>query len=667
MPDARFDEQVAARAERHFGGRSTQRSALALMVLILLVAAAFRFVGLDNFPTPHGATPPGLEHDEVAHWLINQDILAGQHAIYFTEAYGHEALYHYVQAGFGALVGDHALALRLPSAYFGILLVAVAYALGRRLFGARVALWSAAFLAVLFWPVFYSRLALRAISLPVFSGLAAYWWWRAFPTGAEPNDRAHSDDRTATVILGAAGLLAGLSLHTYMAARAVPIFFAMYSLYLLVWHRVTFCRHWRGLVLFWLTFIVIAAPLVIYLLSNPSAEVRVTEVDAPLRALLSGDLRPVLENGVRIAGMFGVEGDPLWRQNIAGRPVFDPVMAFLFYAGVALSLWRWRDPRHAFLLLWLAASVIPSLVTIDAPSSIRIVNLLPILMLFPLVFIHSTPKLSTLREKLSTDLSTRLVSWGLGILLLYSAWSTYSGLWRVWPANDEVRFVWQAALTEAAAYLDQSEVSGPVAVGGWTPETMDPPTMMLSLRRDDLALRYFDPTQGLIIPASADGQLIRIVKPSILPLPMPLQRLVEPWEELRGELTLYTLPDQPAIQPQFPADINYDGQLAFMGHDVVEGCEPGERCEIVTYWRVIDPSGEPLRFFLHAVDGTGGGVAQDDRLGAPAEHWREGDIIVQLLTLDTTAAEMRLGVYNPVEKRRLTTEVGEEFIILSGD
>ena len=112
------------------------------MVLILLVAAAFRFVGLDNFPTPHGATPPGLEHDEVAHWLINQDILAGQHAIYFTEAYGHEALYHYVQAGFGALVGDHALALRLPSAYFGILLVAVAYALGRRLFGARVALWS---------------------------------------------------------------------------------------------------------------------------------------------------------------------------------------------------------------------------------------------------------------------------------------------------------------------------------------------------------------------------------------------------------------------------------------------------------------------------------------------------------------------------------------------
>jgi 4-amino-4-deoxy-L-arabinose transferase-like glycosyltransferase len=115
-------------------------SRLPALVLILLAASAFRFIGLDNFPTPRGATPPGLEHDEVAHWLINQDILAGHHAVYFTEAYGHEALYHYLQAGFGALVGDHALALRLPSAYFGVLLVAVSYALGRRLFGPRVGL-----------------------------------------------------------------------------------------------------------------------------------------------------------------------------------------------------------------------------------------------------------------------------------------------------------------------------------------------------------------------------------------------------------------------------------------------------------------------------------------------------------------------------------------------
>ena len=649
---------------------SSHRRSLALLVLILLVAAAFRFIGLDNFPTPRGATPPGLEHDEVAHWLINQDILAGQHAIYFTEAYGHEALYHYLQAGFGALVGDHALALRLPSAYFGILLVAVSYALARRLFGLRVALWSAAFLAVLFWPVFYSRLALRAISLPVFSGLAAYWWWRAFParTGVSKGEEFEGKaitHRKTTLYFFAAGVLAGLSLHTYMAARAVPIFFALYSIYLLLFYHNTFRRYWRGIALFWLALVVVAAPLIVYLLTNPGAEVRIAEVDAPLRALMSGDVKPVLENALRIAGMFGLRGDPLWRQNVAGQPVFDPVLGLLFYAGVALSLWRWRDPRHAFVLLWLAASVIPSLVTIDAPSSIRIINLLPVLMAFPLVFIHNVPYLSTLRDKLSTNLGTRVVTIGLGALLAYSAWVSYAGLWRVWPANEEVRFVWQAALTEAAAYLDQSQASGPVAVGGWTPETMDPPTMVLTLRRDDLSLRYFDPTQSLIVPSSPDGQPFRIVKPTILPLATPLQEVVQAWEKQQGEYVLYEGPAQPPLVPRNPAGLVFGERLLFLGHDVVGGCRLGERCEIVTYWRVMAPPGEPLRLFLHAVGDGGETVAQDDRLGAPAEHWQTGDIVMQLLTVETTTPEMRLGVYNSQSGQRLTTEAGEDSILLS--
>src|SRR5690606_11546462 len=121
------------------------------------------------------------------------------------------------------------------------------------------------------------------------------------------------------------------------------------------------------------------------------------------------------------------------------------------------------------------------LVTIDAPSSIRIINLLPTLMLLPLVLIHRVPHLSTLRDKLSTDLETKGITLGLGALAIFAAGSTANDLWRVWPRNEEVRFVWQAALTEAAAFLDHSAESGPVAVGGWTPDTMDPPTMTLTL------------------------------------------------------------------------------------------------------------------------------------------------------------------------------------------
>ena len=79
-----------------------------LMVLLLLLGAALRLSGLNN------GSPPGLEHDEVANWLIDQGILAGQHGVYFTAAYGHEAGFHYWQTLFVGLLGDNALALRLP-------------------------------------------------------------------------------------------------------------------------------------------------------------------------------------------------------------------------------------------------------------------------------------------------------------------------------------------------------------------------------------------------------------------------------------------------------------------------------------------------------------------------------------------------------------------------
>ena len=668
------------------------------LVAILLVATALRVIGLDSFPTPLGASPPGLEHDEVAHWLINRAILAGEHAVYFPEAYGHEALYHYAQAYFGAAVGDNALALRLPSAYLGVLLVAVSYALGRRLFGVRMGLLSAAFLAILFWPVFYSRLALRAIALPVVSGLSAIVWWRAFSEG-QGGRAKDSRPYHAPLLFLLSGALAGLSLHTYMAARAVPIFYALYCLYLAVFHRPAFRERWRGIVAFWLALAAVALPLVAFLLLNPGAEARIDEVDAPLRALLAGDPRPVLSNATRIAAGFGLRGDPLWRQGVAGRPVFDPVLGLLFYAGVALCLWRWRSPRHAFLLLWLGASVIPSLVTVDAPSTIRMIGLLPVLMLFPLLsgqtlahfvqrsgktpqngsvkqnpaqLIHFGLYLSTLWTRLSTYLITPLAGGVLILLLLYHTWATVDGVWRVWPANDEVQFVWQAALTEAGAHLDAAAEAGPVAVGGWTPDTMDPPTLELTLRRDDLRLAFFNPTESLLLP-DPGGRAARLVRPAILPIAPEIERLTGPWTVLPDgaaagqQFALYRYTTTPAIRPTVAAGVVFGGEVRFLGYDPGPTCaDPAAPCTLTTYWRVLAPTGRPRRFFLHVVGPDGAVLAQADRLGAPAEHWRPADVVVQLLTVPRTDGELRLGVYDPTDGGRLMTEAGDEYFVVSG-
>jgi 4-amino-4-deoxy-L-arabinose transferase-like glycosyltransferase len=660
-----------------------------VMVAVLLIAALLRLYGLNN------QSPPGLEHDEVAHWLINQDILNGNQGLYFAGAYGHEAGYHYLQSGFMVLLGDNVLALRLPSAYLGLLLVAVAFALARRLFDLKTAVLSAALLATLFWPVFYSRLGLRAISLPLLSGLSAYFWWQGWlkwPYGAESTgDRGRgkntasstqpiSSNRALKFFL-IAGLFAGLSFYTYMASRVVPIFYGLYVCYLLLFHRPEVRERWRAIALFFLAYALVAAPLALYLLGNPGVEYRLSEINQPLTALLDGNLRPALENSLKILSMFGLRGDPLWRQNVSNLPVYEPLVAVFFYIGLAISLLRWRVQRYTFLVLWLLTSMIPSIVSIDAPSSIRIINVLPILTVFPVIgmeVIHFLRPFSTVFAKLSTKNARFVVFISLVLVLSLYIARTGWAVFREWPAASEVKFVWQESLTEIAAYLDDSTSKESIAVGGWTPATMDPPTMELSLVRQDLGIRYFDPTQGLIIPSGDQpGGDVRIARPSGLPLDPFLEERLIAWgafPKTMDSFTLYELPSGAYDLPEATANIVFGGEITYLGLAFFSSCSglgpenvsAVSTCEIVSYWRVEEPVSEPRKIFLHAVDEEGIVLEQDDGLAAPAEHWKPGDLILQKHTLNISPRDavptLRLGVYNPETAVRLLTGNGREFI-----
>ena len=668
-----------------------------VMVSVFLIAALLRLYGLNN------QSPPGIEHDEVAHWLINQDILNGNQGLYFTGGYGHEAGYHYLQSGSMVLLGDNVMALRLPSAFLGLLVVAIAFALSRRLFGLRTAVLSAGLLAVLFWPVFYSRLGLRAISLPFLSGLSAYFWWQGWlkwstrsdlvrKRGREseeiPGSRPYSHNR-ALVYFILAGLLAGLSFYTYMASRVVPIFYVLFVLYLVLVHRPAIQERWQGVALFFLSYAIVAAPLAFYLLGNPGAEYRLSEINQPLTALMDGNLRPILENTLDIAAMFGLRGDPLWRQNVAFLPVFEPLVAIFFYIGVAISLFRWREQRYTFLVLWLFTAAIPSIVTIDAPSSIRIINALPVLTLFPVIgleVIHFLRPFSTDSTKLSPKI-TRIATF-IALVLLFALYivRTTSAIFQEWPADGEVRFVWQEAFTEIAGYLDESDSSEPIAIGGWTPATMDPPTIDLTLVRQDLDIRFFDPTQSLILPIG-DGQeqTIRVARPAELPLDHFIEEQLVSWgvrpEEI-GSFTLYEVTFGVIDGPEFAAGVNFGSdsrgdELTYLGYDLVAPCvglDSGSSsilstCELITYWRVDEKGSDPRRIFLHALDETGTILVQDDGLGAPAEHWVPGDLILQRHTLDLSQFDenvnLRLGVYDPRTGIRLLTADGRDFIVLA--
>lgn len=632
-------------------------------MLFLLAGAALRLYGLARI------SPPGLSHDEVAHWLIVRGILAGRHAIYFAEAYGHEGAFHYVQALSVSLLGDNMLALRLPAAFSGLLGVALSHTLARRLFGREVALLSTALLALLFWPVFWSRQGLRAISLPLVSALAAIFWWRGWGRPGDPPQRSRRD-------LALAGAAAGFSLYTYSAARAVPIFYAAFTLYLWLWRRREWRQRWRGILLFWLLLLLVAAPLVLFLLQNPEVEVRVAEVNEPLRALAAGDVRPVVDNFVDILGMFGFRGDPLWRQNVAFAPVFDPLVAALFYGCLLVAFWRVADARYGFLLLWIFTAFIPSIVTINAPSSIRMINMLPVLTLLPAIFIHRIGHLSTETAGLSTR---RLWVWLTPLLVVailgLHAVRTARWIFVVWPGNEEeVQFVWQTALADAAGYLDE-QPAAPVAIGGWSPDSMDAPTMALALQRDDLQLRFFDPQRALLVPGDPSPQQpAHIVRPAILPLHPLLAGAMGAWVASaadHGRFVEYQVARRPAPAPQFPAAVSFSGELRFLGHSLDDGCQTAQTlpCQVVTYWEVLQPPGEPRRIFLHALDEQGELLATGDDLGAPAEFWQPGDLILQRheLSVEADVAALRVGLYHPETEQRRPTAAGEDALLLPVD
>ncbi|MBK7919255.1 MAG: glycosyltransferase family 39 protein [Chloroflexi bacterium] len=651
------------------------KSALWLMTAVLLAAAALRFIGIVHI------SPPGLAHDEVANWLIDRLILSGEHAIYFTRAYGHEAGYHYWQALLVALIGDHALSLRLASGYVGLLGVAVTYALARKLFGVRVALTAAGITAVLFLPVFYGRLGLRAISLPLVAGLSAYFWWQAWDCR-----RKSAKGQRPLVLFALSGFFGGLSLYTYLAARAVPIFYALFVVYLAIFHRAELKARWRGVVVFGVVFAIVAAPLVWFLQNNPGAEFRVAEVAAPLNALRAGDFGPVLQNGVKILGMFGFTGVPIWREGIPGQPLFEPLLAICFYGGVLLSLWRWRDMRYAFLLLWAGTAVLPSIATINAPSSIRIVNILPVLGLFPALFIHNSPKLSTVYPRLSTGTARFRPVLLTFLFVFYAGWTAWS-IFEIWPNGGDIPFVWQAALHDTAVALDHDPAITAAAIGGWSPDTMDKQTMALYVRRDDLALSHFGAQAGediiytVVIPAAAADGRAHIFHPTALPLAPFWQEKLLAWgatSETAVAFTHITLPAALPEAPQFVVDETFGGQLQLFGYSLEpESCLGSPRaCQLVTYWRVVGPITQPMRVFVQVLDANGDLVAEDYRWDAAEPqalwqpHWQPGDTIIQLHPVSlANASQLRLGLFDPYSCdpgpcQNVPTAVGAPFVLL---
>ena len=645
------------------------------ITLILLLAAALRLCALAD-------APPGLAHDEVANWLIARDILDGQHAIYFTAAYGHEPLYQYAQAATIALFGDHWLGLRYPSVALGMLGLAITYTLVRRLFGAPIALLTGGWLAASFWPIFYARVALRAISLPFTAALAAYFMLRAIDlprssqtprasrivrssvptTGSD--DPSGAKQKTLNWLL--AGIFCGLSLYTYMAARILPailIVFLVYSYLVYSYPAPSSKPPWPHIGLFLLTAALISAPLLIWLQTHPGAEFRVAEVQKPLTRLLAGDPTPVWQNFVANLKFFTIAGDPWPRQNIPGRPVFaDPVSAALFYAGLLIAIWRWRDPRYGFLLIWLLGALGPSVVTSIAPSSIRDILGLVVAFTFPALALVKAGR--WLKGKWQVASSKWLIPASCALLFAPCLFLTVRDYFLIWPQNEVVRFDYQSDLTAIAHRLDELPPGAGVAVAGLSIHSLDGPGLELAAQRDTRAVRLCDTRETLVIPGRRPAWLF---VPHVVPFDIDLRERLLMWGAIaetgpQSSFTGYHLPDDTVLHlaldhlatvATLPDGVfvglptTFDGQMVLLAYEWLRrDAVPGETLTLLTYWRVEQPPPNSVRIFVHLMGESNTPVAQHDGLGSPARGWVTGDWIVQKHTIPLPS-DLPPGLYTP--------------------
>ncbi|MCA9982199.1 MAG: glycosyltransferase family 39 protein, partial [Anaerolineales bacterium] len=389
------------------------------------------------------AVPPGLTHDEANHGREAIEILDGNLRFYFPLNYGSEPLYSYTVAGTMALVGENLFALRLAGVFFGLLALAALYRWAGQVFGREVGLLAVGLTAVSYWAIVTSRMALRATLLPFFMLGAVYFFWQILYRPAP---------RRRDIILFAAAV--ALTLHIYLASRVLWLLFPAFLAYLFLIERPTFWRAWRRVLAGLMLAGLLVLPMFVYLQFVPTAETRLEMLDSTLNQATRGNLLPILQNSrdALLAFVWPGYGDQFLAYNIPGRPVFSLLAAPFFMLGLAVSAWRWRTPRYAFLLGWFLLGIAPSLVTGATANTTRNIGALPAIYLLAGLGFWQIGQWVGGRWGLGKPAGVGLATLWLGLLGVLNSHAYFNQ----WAANPEVRAAYQTTIIAALNFADEA-------------------------------------------------------------------------------------------------------------------------------------------------------------------------------------------------------------------
>ncbi len=613
------------------------------ILLILFIAVLLRLIALPG-------VPPGLQHDEVFHGHDAVTVLLGYHPLYFTSNAGNEPLFIYLMALTVGVFGHNEWGIRLAAAICGLLTLLFTYLWIRRAYNDRTALIASALMAVSFWPLFLSRVGLRAASVPMMAALSAWLLFEAF----------HRQQRHWFVLTGIA---LGVSLYTYPAARAWPVVYVLFfAIYSALTRKVS-----RPLLITLAVAVIVFAPLGYLISTLPEADMRLQQLGGPVQEALNGNFEPVLRYTFATLGMFNVAGDPIARYNVPGRPVFDAITGVLFVLGIGLALRQWREPRHLFALLWLPIGLLPSMLSDSAPSFLRASASLPVAFLFPALAVDWI----LARRKLA---QTQKLWWGLtAVWLIAAGVLTIRDYFFIWPTRSDVREVYRSDLAAAAKWIEQQPDDQPIVVASTNPRDLDPFLFDFQLTGQH-EVKWIDRAFAVVYPVKP----ARLISPAYSPIDPQLRdrflsapSFVSKFEDGSTAFEVYDLAPQVLSPPhatattdqagQLTAPIDVNHSLEFLGYEASSSVKPGEVVTLTLYWRVKQDVGAqqlPLSLFVHLLNEQGEFAAGRDLLAFPTAGWRKGDVWLQQndvlppADLKEGKYQLEIGVYSQADGSR---------------
>ena len=644
----------------------TRRAEFSLILQIVVLALVLRVIG-------YATAPNGWRDDELSNALvISQHVLDGEIRLYYDDASGHEGLYHWMQAGTMALFGETVAGIRGVSIFLGTLGVLLTYVLARRLYDPVTAAIAAIALAFSFWSLMYSRSGQRHISVTVTTLLSFWLLWGALRN----SDAFEYEWRNRIGHYALAGLVMGIGFYTYFASRGVPLIIIGWLAYLFIWRRKTFRQVWPGVGLTLLIAAILAAPLISILRAQPDAEARVAELAAPIYEARDGDFSLLGEYTLTTLAMFTHDGDSEVLYNIPHRPVFGVLGGILFWAGVLIALIRsfgtQRDPRAAFLLLWLFAGLAPGALSVPAASLGHTILAQPVAMIFPALAITSAGGWLASQPG---DTKQQAQAAILSAMLLFLGWEAIRGIndyWRVWPADSFNRVLHHSDLHEAADWLNQNTETRDVAIGSFLTEQWDQQAFRIDLEGDDWRVRAYDPRRAVLFVPT--GGLT--VTPRHFEAEMP-ESLASFAATMRHTNTMRDLEPPPHELSEQDALANFHNNLSVMFAEYTLFTDSAT-LEVETCWHVNDQIELPprplfskppapdeddrhrLATTIQLLDDDGVQVAGTDGLGVDAYTLFSGDAFCQLDSLSLVDVppgtySLILGLYDPLTGERILT------------